>query len=159
MLNLAVSFSAALRERRAIGRGKVAAGFRAATLPARSSPPAWTAQQYKAALRCIACAPHHAVPQSTMEQALGEKGDVALASLVQYNLLALRPFSSPTWARDLPLEVYGEELEAVVTMPSPASLRHVLALEEGWAAEEAQEAKKRAAPEAKTKREGEEAQG
>jgi hypothetical protein len=104
-------------------------------------------QQYKAALRCIAQAPHHAVRRSALVEALNldgsQQGDeaakAALLSLVQYNLLALRPFSPQPWSTDLPEEVYGpsKKREAVVTMPGPAHLRHVLLLEEEWAEGEA----------------------
>jgi hypothetical protein len=97
--------------------------------------------------RCAAsrarAAPHHAVRRSAVERELGEKGEakgsVALESMVQYNLLALRPFSPQAWASDLPREVYGpvKKREEVVTMPDRPSLRHVLLLEEEWAEGEA----------------------
>jgi hypothetical protein len=100
--------------------------------PARQPP---GVAQYRAALRCVARAPHRAVRRSAMIEALNldgsprgdEAAKAALRSLVEYSLLALRLFSS--WARDLPEEVYGEEPEAVVTMPGPAPLRHVLNME------------------------------
>ena len=60
--------------------------------------------------------------------ALGEDGSQVLLSLVQHNLLALRPWS--TLARDLPREVFGGELGSrVVTMPSPAELLCVLEMD------------------------------
>ena len=46
-----------------------------------------------------------------------ERGDEIILSMVKYNLLALRPYS--TLARDLPLEVYGVGEEEVVTLASP----------------------------------------
>ena len=64
--------------------------------------------------------------QRELEQALGSNGKAALKSMVEYNLLAVRTES--TLAHDLPPEVYykgaieDEEVDAVVTMPSPGAL-------------------------------------
>ena len=125
----------------ATGSEAVDTGFYPNSEPARGPAPAWTAVQYKAALRCIARAPHHAISKSALIKALGDDGDVALSSLVQYNMLALRPYSSPAWASDLPQEVYSKRL-AVVTMPGPAQLRYVLSLEQcGELEEEAPQGK------------------
>jgi hypothetical protein len=135
----AVAFPAALQALEDVGAENVRNGFRAAALPARATPPAWTAAQYKAALGRIARNPHHAVPQSELEQALDTEqklGVAALASLVEYNLLAVRPFSP--WAGDLPREAHGTKRERVVTMPSPARLREVLKMEQRGELEEAQ---------------------
>ena len=129
----------ALDKIQATGERNVENGFRPDTLARRRRPPAWFEEQYRVALRCIARAPHHAVRRSALEWALGEtglaKGSVAVESMLEYNLLALRPFSTQAWARDLPREVYGpsKRREEVVTMPDPSSLRHVLLLEEEWA--------------------------
>ena len=55
---------------------------------------------------------------------------MALLSLVHYGLLHLRPFSSPAWASDLLREVYGEDREAMVTIPDPASVKCLLQMDE-----------------------------
>ena len=47
-----------------------------------------------------------------------ERGKLILLSMVEYNLLALRPDSE--LARDLPEEVYGGDEDEVVTFISPA---------------------------------------
>lgn len=84
----------------------------------RASPPAWTADQYKAVLRAIVHSKHHAVLFSTLESSVG---DAALDSMVGYNLITRRPYSP--LARDLPLEVFGERASGfVATMRSPAAL-------------------------------------
>jgi hypothetical protein len=85
----------------------------------------WTPAQFRAVLLLIARSPHHAVLEGTIEAALGEQGSEVLLSLVEHNLLALRPQSM--LARDLPPEVFEGELGAcVVMMPSPAELYKVL---------------------------------
>jgi hypothetical protein len=117
-------------------------GFRPGILSRRGGrPPAWSVDQYRAALRCIARAPHHAVTQSALERAMDGKGEeegyVALRSLVQYGLLYLRFYSTQAWASDLPEEVYGEGPEQAVTMSGPAHLCRVLRMERQWAEEEA----------------------
>ena len=106
--------------------GGVEPGLEPSAMPLRSSPPAWTTEQFKAVLRLIATTPYHAVRQRELKQALGSSGTAALKSMVEYNLLAVRT-ASPL-AHDLPLEVYvkdGEE-DAVVTMQSPGALYVVL---------------------------------
>ena len=103
----------------------VKAGLEPSSLSARASPPAWTTEQYKHVLRRIANDPHRAVRRNELIKELGVDGNVALNSMVQYNLLAVRTES--TLARDLPEQVYyvdgtaelGEDTDAVVTMPSP----------------------------------------
>ena len=88
-------------------------------------PPLWSKDEWETALHCITTAPHHAVLRSEMEKALGTllidgeiTGAEVLLSMVKYNLLTVRPYS--TLARDLPREVYGEDKGEVVTLPSPA---------------------------------------
>jgi hypothetical protein len=129
--------AAALGRFKATGSENVMNGFQRSFLSFLtrdgSKPPAWTDEQYRAALRCIARAPHHAVRRSALERAMDGKGEeegyVALRSLVQYGLLYLRFYSTQAWASDLPEEVYGEGPEAVVTIPRPSSLRHVLQMD------------------------------
>jgi hypothetical protein len=90
--------------------------------------PLWTAKQWRMVLERITTATDHAVLVSEIEKELGdgdvERGAEILLSMVKYNLLALRPFS--TRARDLTKDVYGKRNAPVVTLPLPA---HV------WAAE------------------------
>ena len=95
----------------------------------RNRPPLWTAEQWEMVLERITTATHHAVLREELAKDLG-KGDIAsgnkiLLSMVEYNLLALRPYFS--LARDLPKEVYGKKQEEVVTLVLPSDL---------WAAEE-----------------------
>ena len=84
--------------------------------------PLWTKEQWKMVLERITTAPHRAALVSEIKKELGdgdgEKGSEILLSMVKYNLLALRPFT--TLARDLPEEVYGDDEEDVVTLPLPA---------------------------------------
>ena len=105
------------------------------TLAWRGTPPAWTTEQYKAALRLIAQAEvsHgereakrcYAVRRDELEAALGKDGKKALKSMVEYNLLTVR--SQSFLARDLPPQVYykdglvveEKEGEQVVTMQFP----------------------------------------
>jgi hypothetical protein len=84
--------------------------------------PLWTAQQWRMVLERITTAPHHAVPGSEIEKELAGKGSIGqganiLLSMEKYNLLALRP---STLTRDLPVKVYGDYVEDVVTLPLPA---------------------------------------
>jgi hypothetical protein len=59
---------------------------------------------------------------------IGNGGAAALASLLEYNLLALRPDSE--LARDLAQEVFGAKVgQNVVAMPSAARLYHVLQMD------------------------------
>jgi hypothetical protein len=98
-------------------------------MPTRSALPAWTPAQYKTVLREIARADHHAVLAAQLRVKVGE---AVLLSMVEYNLVALRPRSE--LARDLPLEVFGPKPgAAVVRMPSPVELHYVLQLEKAGA--------------------------
>ena len=91
-------------------------------------------------LRLIAANPYHAVRQEDAEAALIGVGinenvsaDEVLLSMVEYDVLSLRPFSK--MAQDIPREAFfkeewGVEVEDnVVTVPSPAHLAAVLLLE------------------------------
>jgi hypothetical protein len=84
--------------------------------------PLWTAQQWKMVLERSTTAPHHAVLldelENELEKGSDKKGSEILLSMVKYNLLALRPFT--TLAHELPQEVYGDDEEDVVTLPIPA---------------------------------------
>lgn len=116
--------------------------FDPTAMPQRDEPPQWTEHQWETVLEVITEAPHHAVLRDDLAKKLG-KGDVKagnriILSLVRYNLLALRPYS--TLARDLPLEVYGDAKEEVVTLPSPG---HV------WAAKQILLNKRKGAADAK----------
>jgi hypothetical protein len=84
--------------------------------------PLWTAQQWRMVLERITTAKDLAVLVSEIENELEGKGSIGqgseiLLSMVKYNLLALRP---STLARDLPVKVYGDYVEDVVTLPLPA---------------------------------------
>jgi hypothetical protein len=93
------------------------------------SAPTWTPDELRTVLRLIARAPHHAVLENKVAAALGGRGFEVLLSLVEHNLLALRPRSR--LARDLPPEVFEGRLGArVVTLPSPAELYCVLKMDE-----------------------------
>ena len=96
-------------------------------------PPLWNREQWALVIQELVKAPHHAVLREDLEKKLEElvleelvlearSGEEILMSMVKYNLLALRPYS--TLPRDLPREVYGEDKEMVVTLPLPV---HVLA--------------------------------
>ena len=99
-----------------------------AASPAGRRPRRWTPDQFRTVLRLIARAPHHAVLEDKVEAALGEDCSQVLLSLLEHNLVALRPWSK--LARDLPREVFEEELGGrVVTMPSPAELYCVVRMD------------------------------
>ena len=104
----------------------IANAYKPMALTKRDVAPLWTRDQWALVLERITTAPHHAVLMDDLQQQLGEKdeerGEEILMSMVKYNLLALRPYS--TLPRDLPREVYGEDKEMVVTLPLPV---HVLA--------------------------------
>ncbi|KAG7667441.1 hypothetical protein KSW81_004140 [Nannochloris sp. 'desiccata'] len=94
-------------------------------IPKRDELPEWTEGQWATVLQRITTAPHHAVLRNELANGFGKKEMVKqamkiLLSMVKYNLLALRPYS--TLARDLPLEVYGVDEEEVVTLPSPGHI-------------------------------------
>jgi hypothetical protein len=94
-------------------------------LTERDVAPLWTGKQWELVLQEIIKAPHHAVLQEVLKTKLEEtvpgavsgEGKKILMSMVKYNLLALRPYSA--LPRDLPREVYGEDMEMVVTLPLP----------------------------------------
>ena len=93
--------------------------------------PLWTGKQWELVLERITTAPHHAVLREELVTALekqvpeGKSGEEILMSMVRYNFLVFRPYS--TLPRDLPREVYGKRKSMVVTLPLPV---HV------WAAKE-----------------------
>ncbi len=118
-----------------------------------SAPRSWESKHYKAVLRLIAAHPYHAVCQKDAEAALekvNEKNavqkvlnmvdvktktenvtsDQVLLSMVEYNLVSLRPYSE--MAKGIPREAFFteewgvEEQDSVVTMPSPAHLAALL---------------------------------
>ena len=111
-------------------------------------PRFWEAKHYKAVLRLIATNPYHAVRQQDAEIAVEKVGietetitaDQVLQSMVEYSVLSLRPYSS--MAQDIPREAFFknewgvEEVENVVTMPSPAHLAAALKLETKFPKEE-----------------------
>ena len=105
-----------------------------------SGPRIWESEHYKAVLRLIAANPYHAVRQNDAEATLRGVGipenvtaAQVLLSMVEYNVVSLRPFS--TMAEDIPREAFYkmewgvEEEEDVVTMPSPAHLAAAVLLE------------------------------
>ncbi|KAG7674661.1 hypothetical protein KSW81_000305 [Nannochloris sp. 'desiccata'] len=95
-------------------------GFKPKVIPKRDELPDWFEDQWAMVLQRLTTAPHHAVLRNELAKNLGkgdeERGDEIILSMVKYNLLALRSYS--TLARDLPREVYGVEEEEVVTLPS-----------------------------------------
>lgn len=106
-------------------RSDIVNAFTPAAMPHRDEPPLWTALQWERVLERITTAPHHAVLMNELMKVLGEgddgQGKQILLSLVKYNLLALRPYS--TLARDLPPEVFGDDRKKeVVTLQSAAHL-------------------------------------
>ena len=118
-----------------------------------TGPRIWERNHYKTVLRLIAANPYHAVRQKDAEAALEKvdkknvvqkvlnmvdvktenvTSDQVLLSMVEYNLVSLRPYSE--MAKDIPREaffkeVWGIEEDSVVTMPSPAHLAAILKLE------------------------------
>jgi hypothetical protein len=92
-------------------------------LTERDVAPLWTGKQWELVLERITTAPYYALLRKELVAALEELvpgtkgGKKVLMSMVKYNLLALRPYS--TLPRDLPREVYGEDKEMVVTLPLP----------------------------------------
>lgn len=108
--------------------------------PDSTGPRIWEAKHYKAVLRLIAAHPYHAVRQEDAEDALRAVGiaedvlaDEVLLSMVEFNVLSLRPYS--TMAHDIPREAFyktewGVEVkDSLVTMRSPAHLAAALILE------------------------------
>ena len=123
-----------------------------------AGPRIWEAKHYKAVLRLIAAHPYHAVRQQDAEDALADVGiaenvtaDEVLLSMVEYNVLSLRPYS--TMAHDIPKEAFfkkvgsKEKKDSVVTMRSAAHLAAVLDLDVEL--EEQDEAKRNCAEEGK----------
>ena len=105
-----------------------------------SAPRSWESKHYKSVLRLIAANPYHAVRQEDAEAALrgvgmdkNVTGAQVLLSMVEYNVVSLRPYSD--MAKDIPREAFFrmewgvEEEKDVVTMPSPAHLAAVLELD------------------------------
>lgn len=98
----------------------------------RTNPPGWTEAQYEVALQEIATGQtvngvrYHAVPEKALVAKLRQLGSGrrALNSMIEYNLLTLRPPSQ--LAQDIDVAVYGEQRRRVVTMPTPAYLYCVL---------------------------------
>ena len=104
----------------------------------------WTSEDYQIAVGLIAdAAPYYAVPQIVMAAELQKDGRLAkrgrgdidglqvLYSMIEYNVLAVRPYSD--MAKDIPREVFfrmvkgengikEEKKDSVVVMPSPAHL-------------------------------------
>lgn len=113
-------------------------------VPEGGSPARFTAADYTTAVRLITQArPYHAVPQLVLEAELakgshvatGVSGNDVLTSMIEYNLLTVRPYSE--MARDLPRELFfrtkkgeegdeAEEEDSLVMMPSPAHLHAAL---------------------------------
>ena len=98
--------------------------FELMALTERDVAPLWTEKQWELVLQEIVKAPHHAVVRNELVTTLEElvpgarSGKAVLLSMVEYNLLALRPPSE--LARDLPPDVYGDdELDMVVTLQLP----------------------------------------
>ncbi len=102
-------------------RSVIEQGFSPEIIPKRDELPAWTEGQWATVLERLTTTPDHAVLRKELEKEVakgdGKTGQQIILSMVKYNLLALRPYS--TMARDLPREVYGVGQKEVVTLPSP----------------------------------------
>ena len=124
-----------------------------------TGPRIWEGKHYKTVLRLIAANPYHAVRRNEVHAALDkvDKRNVVqvllswvlekvgmrtvenvtaaqvLLSMVEFNVLALRPYSM--MAKDIPREAFfkkvgrKEKQDNVVTMPSAAHLAAVLELD------------------------------
>lgn len=105
-------------------RSAIEQGFSPEILPKRNELPEWNEDQWATVLQRLTTAPYHAVLRKELEKDLGKgdgkTGKQIILSMVKYNLMALRPYS--TLARDLPREVYGVDEEEVVTLPSPGHI-------------------------------------
>jgi hypothetical protein len=101
-------------------RSAIEQGFSPEIIPKRDELPEWTDDQWATVLERLTTTPDHAVLRKELEKEVakgdGKTGKQIILSMVKYNLLALRPYS--TLARDLPREVYSVEEEEVVTLPS-----------------------------------------
>ena len=101
-------------------RSAIEQGFNPKVISKRDELPDWFEDQWATVLEHLTTAPHHAVLRNELAKELGKgdkkRGDEIILSMVKYNLLALRPYSP--LARDLPREVFGDEEEEVVTLPS-----------------------------------------
>ena len=107
----------------------------------------WTSEDYQIAVGLIAdAAPYYAVPQIVMAAELEKDGRLSkqgrggvdglqvLLSMIEYNVLSVRPYSD--MAKDIPREVFfrmvkrenGSRVvkDSVVVMPSPAHLFEAL---------------------------------
>ena len=109
-----------------------------------SEAPLWTSEDYQIAVGLIAdAAPYYAVPQMVVWAELEKDGRLSkqgrggvtgvkvLNSMIEYNVLSVRPYSD--MAKDIPREVFfrmvkgengikEEKKDSVVVMPSPAHL-------------------------------------
>ena len=125
-----------------------------------TSPRIWEAKHYKAVLRLIAASPYHAVRRREVHAALLDvmipenvTADQVLLSMVEFNVLSLRPYSA--MAQDIPREAFFNEecgvegKDSVVTMRSPAHLASALILEKKFQKQD--EAKRYRAEEGQTK--------
>ncbi|KAG7674132.1 hypothetical protein KSW81_005971 [Nannochloris sp. 'desiccata'] len=115
-----------------------------------TGPRIWEGKHYKTVLRLIAANPYHAVRRNEVHAALKDVGVAenvtaaqVLLSMVEFNVLSLRPYSE--MAEDIPREAFFkeewglEEGDNVVTMPSPAHLAAVLLLETKFQKQDAAE--------------------
>ncbi len=125
------NWESALKDLVAMPGSTIVDAFKPSVLMHRNAPPLWTKDQWKMVLEKITAAPHHAVLRDELVAALERSnvwlwpwskrfdGNAILLSMMEYKLLALRPYS--TLARDLPEEVFGDDAsEIVVTLPSAA---------------------------------------
>ncbi|KXZ51370.1 hypothetical protein GPECTOR_13g859 [Gonium pectorale] len=127
---LEAAWARALSKRRGEAVAIVQRGFAPNIIPARGGQtPAWTPQQWFAALEELGSHPGHAVPMERMQAVLGGEdplgGAAALESLVRFHFLALRELSP--LAYDLPDEVYGDDSvgTTVVVAPNAAVLQYI----------------------------------
>ena len=106
-----------------------------------SSPSVWTGADFRTAVRLLAAAElYYAVPDIVLEaelekdqrlQRAGLTGSQVLLSMVESNVLAVRPYSK--LAKDIPRGVFFRKIgvieikvDFVVVMPSPAHLHAAL---------------------------------
>eukprot|EP00891_Asterochloris_glomerata_P006778 jgi/Astpho2/6778/Aster-07223 len=80
----------------------------------------WGSEQYRTMLRLICESDHAAVIVTDAHRELKPDGEQAVQAMVKADLLAYRPASA--WARDIPLEAFGPEQEAVLTAPTATHL-------------------------------------
>ena len=110
---------------------KVQKGLWPGAFPTSSSsrsPALWEKENYKTVLREIALAKEHKYAVS-FKKLLDAVGEDALLSMVEWKLVAMRPYSS--WAKDVPKTVFTDlDDKKLVTMPSPVALYFVLKMHE-----------------------------